>query len=49
MGEKKKYKRVSTRIVGVRKIDRAVAKAAMKKQGMTRINRSFSSNWRAYA
>jgi hypothetical protein len=43
-----KTTRKPERITGIRKLDRAVAKANMKKRGLTRINRGFAAQWREY-
>ena len=43
-----KKKRVSTRVHD-RKIDRNVARVALKKQGVHRPNKSVSDKWRLYS
>ena len=47
MGTKKEWK--PTRLTGVRKIDRSVAKYNMEKAGFNHINKRMSKLWRDYA
>lgn len=47
MENKKEWK--PTRLTGVRKIDRSVAKYNMEKAGVTKVNSKLSRLWRDYA